>query len=201
MRLFGRRQPLHRRLAAAGGLSLDEAVGSRGPAAAPPGWDGEQRGEPGIHGVPRARRWDAVATAEAPSLGGDEVHFAALPDGSLVVDDDGEVDDAAGGDLSPLADALEGRLEPPYRAEGVRRSGSLWGVAGRRIAVVREPALDGDEAELVVTSGGRTLTVDGHRRVARAPALEAAGGEEGTEFVVRATRLDGDLWEVETAAL
>jgi hypothetical protein len=196
VRLFGRRQPLHRRLADAGGLTLGEPAGPAGPAAAPPGWDGEQRGEPGIHGVPRARRWDAVATAEAPALTGDEVHFTALPDGSLVV-----AEDAEDGDLSPLADALEGRLAPPYRAEAVRRSGGLWGVAGRRITVVREATLEGEEVELVVTSGGRTLTVDGRPRLARAPGLEAAGAGEGAEFVVRATRLDGDLWEVEAAPL
>lgn len=200
MRLFGHREPLHRRLADAGGLSLDDPAGAQGPAAAPPGWDGEQRGEPGIHGVPRARRWDAVATAEAPTLRLDEVHFAVLPDGALIVDEDGDA--AEEGDLSPLADALERRLAPPFRAEGVRRSGALWGVAGRRITVVREGALDGEEAELVVTSRGRTLTVDGHPRPARAPALEAAGTEvAGSAFVVRATRLDGDLWEVEAAAL
>lgn len=196
MRLFGRSRPLHRRLADAGGLSLDDAAPRPGPAAAPPGWDGEQRGEPGIHGVPRARRWDAVATAEAPELRGDEVHFTALPDGRLVVDED-EPDGA----LAPLADALEARLTAPYRAEGVRRDGALWGVAGRRIAVVREPRLDGEEAELVVTRGGRSLTVDGRPRLARAPALEAAAAGEGAEFVLRATRLDDDLWEVETAPL
>lgn len=195
MRIFGRRQPLHRRLAEAGGLSFD-APAQPGLAAAPPGWDGEQRGEPGIHGVPRPRRWDTVATAEAPALQGKEVHFTALPDGSLVVDED----EPEGG-LSPLADALEARLAPPYRAEAVRRDGALWGVAGRRIVVVDEPTLDGDEAELVVTRGGRTLTVDGRPRLARAPALEAAGAGEGPEFVVRATRLDGDLWEVEAAPL
>jgi hypothetical protein len=196
VRLFGRRQPLHRRLADAGGLSLDDRPVPPGPAAAPPGWDGEQRGEPGIHGVPRARRWDAVATAEAPALEGDEVRFASLPDGSLVVDEE-----AGDGDLSPLAEALEARLAPPYRAEGVRRSGALWGVAGRRIAVVREPSLDGEAAELVVTAQGRTLTVDGRPRLARAPGLEAAGAQEAPEFVVRASRLDGDLWEVEAAPL
>ena len=117
------------------GLSLgDGSAPPPGPAAAPPGWDGEQRGEPGIHGVPRARRWDAVVAAHAPELHGDTVHFVALGDGSLVVDED-QPDDA----LTPLADALETRLAPPYRAEAVRRDGSLWGVAGRRIALVREP--------------------------------------------------------------
>jgi hypothetical protein len=195
VRIFGRRQPLHRRLAEEGGLSFD-APAPPGLAAAPPGWDGEQRGEPGIHGVPRPRRWDAVATAEAPDLQGKEVHFVALPDGSLVVDED----EPEGG-LSPLADALETRLTPPYRAEAVRRDGALWGVAGRRITIVDEPTINGDEAELVVTRGGRTLTVDGRPRLARAPAFEAAGAGEGPEFVVRATRLDGELWEVEAAPL
>ena len=197
MRLFGRNQAVHRRLAAAAGLSLGDAEQKMsGPPAAPPGWDGEQRGEPGIHGVPRARRWDAVATAEAPALRGSAVHFVALPDGTLVVDED-EPDDA----LTPLAGAVEARLEPPYRAEGVRRRGTLWGVAGRRIVVVREPGIDGDEAELVVNAGGRALTVDGEQRVPRAPAFEAAGAALGPEFVIRATRLDDDLWEVQASAL
>lgn len=197
MRLFGRKQPLHRRLADEAGLSLDDSrQAPPGPAAAPPGWDGEQRGEPGIHGVPRARRWDAVATAEAPGLLGDVVHFAALEDGTLVVEED-EPD----GTLAPLADALEARLGPPYRAEGVRRRGALWGVAGRSITLVREPGLDGEEAELVVRGGERTLTVDGQPRAGRAPGLEAAGAAEGADHVVRAARLDDDVWEVEASAL
>ena len=197
MRLFGRRRSLHRELADAGGLSLgDGSAPPPGPAAAPPGWDGEQRGEPGIHGVPRARRWDAVVTASAPALHGDAVHFVVLDDGLLVVDED-QPDDA----LTPLADALEARLAPPYRAEGVRRDGSLWGVAGRRITLVREPGLEGVEAELVVAEAGRTLTIDGVQHVARAPALESAGAAEAGEFVVRATRLDEDVWEVEVTPL
>ena len=198
MRLFGRRQPLHRALADAAGLSLgDGSSRPPGPSAAPPGWDGEQRGEPGIHGVPRARRWDAVVAAEAPGLTGDAVHFVALEDGTLVVEED-QPDDA----LSPLADAIETRLAPPYRAEAVRRDGTLWGVAGRRIVVVAEPGLSGDEAELVLTSSGWALTVDGQHRLAHVPALEAAGrASGGSDVVVRASRLDGDLWEVETAPL
>ena len=197
MGLFRRSAPLHRRLAAAAGLSLDAAAAQpRGPAAAPPAWDGEQRGEPGIHGVPRVRRWDAVETVDAPAIRGDSVHFVALPDGTLVVEED-EPD----GVLEPLADVLEARLAPPYRAEAVRRGGSSFGVAGRRIAVVEAPGLEGDEAELVVTAETRTLTVDGRPRLAHAPALEAAGAAGGGEFVVRASRLDGDLWEVEASPL
>ena len=198
MKLFGRRQPLHRELADAGGLSLgDGASRVPGPSAAPPGWDGEQRGEPGIHGVPRPRKWDAVVAADAPGLHGDTVHFAALEDGTLIVEED-QPDDA----LTPLADAIETRLAAPYRAEAVRRDGTLWGVAGRRITVVSEPGLAGEEAELVLTSAGWELTVDGRRRLAHVPALEAAGrAGGGGDVVVRASRLDGELWEVETAPL
>jgi len=179
VRLFGRRTPLHRQLSDAAGLSLsDGSPRPGGPSAAPPGWDGEQRGEPGIHGVPRARRWDAVVTADAPGLAGDTVHFVAL------------------------ADALETRLAPPYRAEGVRRDGPLWGVGGRRITIVSEPGLTGDEAELVLSSSGWVLTVDGRHRLANVPALEAAGRTGGSaDAVVRATRVADDLWEVETAPL
>src|SRR5437879_11666990 len=113
MRLFGRKQPLHRALAEEAGMSLgDVQPPPSGLAADPPGWDGEQRGEPGIHGVPRARRWDTVANADAPGLSGDAVHFVTLGDGTLVVDED-EPDGA----LAPLADAVEQTIPPPYRAE------------------------------------------------------------------------------------
>ena len=175
MRLFRRKPPLHHTLAREAGLSLGDRP-APGPqlSAAPPGWDGEQRGEPGIHGVPRARRWDAVVTAYAPGLGGDTVHFAALPDGSLVVDEDEP--DAA---LGPLAEAVETMLQAPYRVEAVRRDGDHWGVGARAIAVVAEPSLDGEEAELVVTDGQRSLTVDGRSHVPRAPALEAAAAQLG----------------------
>jgi uncharacterized protein (DUF2249 family) len=195
--LFRRRKPLHEQLAAAGELSL--GFGSAAPtglSSQPPGWDGEQRGEPGIHGVARARRWDAVATATAPGLRGDDVHFVALTDGTLVVEED-EPDHA----LAPLADAVEQTIPAPYRAEAVRRGPETWAVAASRIEIVAVPGLSGDRAELVVTRDGRTLTVDGRTRLGHAPALERIGQTAGTEYVVRAERLDGDLWEVEASPL
>ncbi|HVW88133.1 MAG TPA: hypothetical protein VHC01_01595 [Gaiellaceae bacterium] len=203
MRLFGRSKPLHRRLAEAAGLSLDGlsldgggAAQAPGLPAAPPGFDGEQRGEPGIHGVPRPRRWDAVATADAPGVLGESVAFVVLPDGTVLVDDDQP--EAA---LVPLADAVEARLPPPYRAEAVRRGPETWAVAARRIVVAEQRGLDGEEAELVSRAGERRLVVDGLGVLGRAPALEAAGERAGADYVVRATRLDGDLWEVSAAPL
>jgi hypothetical protein len=185
-------------LAEAGDLSLDpdRAASRLGQVAEPPGWDGAPRGEPGIHGVPRARRWDAVATAEAPALRGDAVHFVSLPDGTLLVEED-EPDDA----LAPLADAVETTIPAPYRAEAVRRGPTTWAVAASRVAVVEVPGLRGDAAELVVTREARTLHVDGRPTFGSAPALERAGEAQGAEYVVRATRLDGELWEVEATPL
>jgi hypothetical protein len=192
--LFGRRGPLHRRLAEEGGLNLDGPP--TGLAASPPGWDGEQRGEPGIHGVPRARRWDAVVTAVAPGLRVDALHFVVLADATVIVEED-----APDGSVAPLADAVEAVLATPYRAEAVRRDGDRFGVGARAITVVSEPGIEGEEAELVVADGQRSLTVDGRSHVARAPALQAAGERVGESYVVRANRIDGDVSEVEATPL
>jgi hypothetical protein len=193
MSLFRRSKPLHERLAEEAGL--DETPG-RGLAADAPGWDGEQRGEAGIHGVARARRWDAVTAVEAPGLRGDAVEFTALPDGSLVTESDEP--EAA---LTALAKAIEAQLAPPYRAEAVRRGPDQWAVAASRIAVVDVPDLEGDEVEVIATAEGRELHVDGRRSFGGVPALERLGEAEGQEFVVRGRRLDGTLWEVEATAL
>ena len=133
-----RRKPLHERLAEEGGLVEEPAPEPR------PSWDAA-----GIHGVPRPREWDAVAAAEAPDLAGDTVSFTALPDGTLLVDED--LDEGA---LTPLAEAVEAHLAAPYRAEAVRRGEGRWAVAARRIEVVRLPEdVQGDEIELTSHDG------------------------------------------------
>jgi hypothetical protein len=210
MGLFRRDKPLHEQLAEQAGLDLDGATGlgdNRGfPTAAPPEpaeprWEeklagSEVSGGPGVHGLARSRRWDSVAVAEAPGLQGNSVHFVALPDGTLVVDED-EPDDS----LGPLADAVEASLRPPYRAEAVRQSASRWSVAAVRIAVVSAPGLEGDEAELVTTADSSTLTVDGRPVYGSVASFERAGEAHGSTYVVRAERIDGDLWQVEALPL
>jgi hypothetical protein len=191
--LFRRRKPLHVQLAESAGLVEPAQPGL---AAEPPGWDGEQRGEAGIHGVPRARRWDVVTAAEVAGLRGDEVRFVGLPDHVLLSEED-EPDEA----LAALAEAVEDRLTPPYRAEAVRRGPEQWAVAASRIAVVELPGLHGDEAELVVTGGERALKVDGRPSLHSAPELVRAGEAVAQEYVVRARRLESSLWEVEATAL
>ena len=140
--LLRRDRPLHEQMAEEGGLDLgpEPSETGRGPSrlaglmhgladgflTAPPDEFGNPSplGEVGVHGVPRARRWDVVASARA-ELPVDEVHFAALPDGTLIVDED-----VPDGSLTPLAEAIEVTLNPPYRAEAVKREDGRLG--GRR---------------------------------------------------------------------
>jgi hypothetical protein len=167
------------RLAREGGVDLD---GTR-PEPTRPSWD-----EPGIHGRHRSRQWDAVTTLEAPDLPGDRVEFVALSPDEIVVD-------AGDTNVDLLAEAVERSIEPPYRAEAVRRDGELWAVAARRIEIVRLPDATGEQIELSSHEGERRLLIDGEPAFGSIPALERA------EHVVRARRIDGDAWEVETAAL
>jgi hypothetical protein len=138
----------------------------------------------------RPRRWDAVVSAETDQIRGAEVEFVALPDGSLIVDEE-----QGDGDLTPLADAVETQIPAPYRAQAVRRGADRWAVSARRIDVVSFEA-EGDEIELSVHGDERTLMVDGARAFGRLPELERLGGRQGTSYVVRAQRLEGDTWEV-----
>ena len=180
MSLFRKSEPLHVRLAREGGIDLD---GAERQAPTRPAWD-----EPGIHGRQRTRQWDTVATVEAPELTGDRVVFVALSAEEMVVEE-GDTQ------VEALAEAVERNIPPPYRAEGVRRDGDLWAVAARKLEIVRLPNVDGQEIELTSLDGERTLLVDGEQVFGSVPALERP------EHVVRARRVDGDAWEVETAPL
>jgi hypothetical protein len=176
--LFRRRESLHERLAREGGL--DDAA----PQDTTPRW-----GEVGIHGVARPREWDAVVTATT-DLEGQRAAFVVLPDGTLVIEDGPD-------DLRPLADAVEAELSPPYRAEAVRRGEDVWAVAARRIQVVTIDH-EGDRLELTVRGGERTLLVDGEPGFGSARELEALAPGDA---VVRATRIDGQDWEVQVDRL
>jgi hypothetical protein len=131
--------------------------------------------EAGITGLARPRDWDAVVLREQPELTGDELGFVALADGrTLPPEADG------------LARALDEVLERPYRAEAVRRSGTLWAAGAVRIQVLEGDAPGVATAlELVVQPGEEPpFAID------RRPP-----------YVLRARRLDGPLWEVETTPL
>jgi hypothetical protein len=172
-----RRKPLHQRLAEEGGLV--EPTGGR------PLFTGVI-GEAGIHGVPRERQYDAVVATDAPDVEGSNARFVALEDGTLLVEE-------GDGDLARLADAIEQEVKRPYRAIAVRRGGARWAVAAHGLRVIELPEPGGDEVELALRGEERTLVVDAMRVFGTLPELEKLA--EG-DAVVRASRLDGDLWEV-----
>lgn len=187
MGLF-RREKLHERLARQGGLAEDRPPE---PIDTQPRW-----GETGIHGLQRPRKWDVVLTAEAPDLDGDETQFTSLRGGTLVIDED-----VLAEDLEPLLLAVEEVLDPPYRAEGVRRHGDVWAVAARSIETVELPDVSGEELMLTMQDGTRSLTVDGAPEFGSVPALQRLAGERFESYVATATRLEGDIWEVRITPL
>lgn len=172
--------------------------------ALPSGSDAEPRNSmeqtafdvPAIHGGSRPRRWDTVVTVDAPSLPGEAVHFLALADGTLVVEED--VPDES---LTPLADAVEEQLELPYRAEGVRRGETVWALAAKEVDVAEiDEDVEGNLVELSVNEGEKTTLVDGETVFGSLADFERlAKGHDA--FVLRAERIDGNLWEVEVSPL
>ena len=191
MGFFRREEPLHEKLAREGGLdfrrSVDEPDG-------PPTIDPEHPlwRVAGIHGIPRAREWDAVLTAVAPDLPGNEADFVALPDGTLYTDDD-----LPDGALAPLADAFDGLLDAPYHAVALRQEEDVWSAAALRVDVVEVPEdVDGDQVDIVVTDDERRVLVDEAESRAEIPSLEDFAAQQFGSFVLRASRLDETLWEV-----
>ena len=168
--------------------------------ATPPGFDGDPGlGIPGVSGVPRPREWDAVESVSAPALRGDEIHFVALADAdrTLIVDED-EPNDS----VSPLADAIEATLSPPYRGVGRRQENDVWAVAAMSVDVVELPeSIAGESIELTRVGGRRELRLDGEDSNLELPKLDEIGGRRGDDYVLRAERLTETTWVVDSDVL
>lgn len=164
--------------------------------AAPPGFERETGlGIAGIHGDPRPRMWDAVASASAPGLSGDGVGFVVLDDGTVIVEED-----VPDGSLIPLADALERTVAPPYRAAAIRHERDVWAAVAEKTAIVELRLDEGDVVDLTFVDGERELTVDGERTIRPLPALDLLA-EEHRDVVLHAERVDGDVWTVDVFPL
>jgi hypothetical protein len=149
----------------------------------------------GITGLARGREWDAIATVEGGGSVGDEAVFVALEDGRLLPEGRTEAD------LQAMAGALAASIDPPYRALA-RRQPEFWAVGAVSIEVVQlrdDPG--GDSLEIVRTDEGLTTTIDDAPTGTPLPELERLGEARGSTYVVRANRLDGPLFEVESEAL
>ena len=153
---------------------------------------GPHWGEVGIHGIHRQREWDTVATVERKAAGS-EAWFVVLPDDSLVVED-------GDADPEPFRAALS--VAPPFRAHAVRRDGTTWAVAARKIETVElEEAPAGDEVEIAWDGAERTVRIDGQPTLRGVPALERLAGARHSTYVVTAVRLAGEVWEVAVSPL
>lgn len=143
------------------------------------------------------KEWDAATMAIVPGLAGNRVEFTTLPNGDVIV---GTEDGYA--DLSPLADAVEQHLSPPYRAAAARQTGELWGIGAKRIEVAQIPFPHGERLELSRNGDDEELRVDGEPSDAAVPPALAHVGEAVAEsFYVEAARIDGDLWDVKVSPL
>jgi hypothetical protein len=192
---FRREKPIHEQLAAEAGLDIEGLDDDLALAA---GAERLQTRVPmpsdllAMHGIPREREWDAVASAQAPDLPGEELEYVALADGTLVVDED--VPDGA---LVPLADALEGQIAAPYHGYAFWKEDDVWTVAAKRVQVVEVPEdVPGDEIALAVNDGNRSMAVDGEESRTEIPSLETFASQQFGSFVLHASRLDDTLWEV-----
>lgn len=104
--------------------------------------------------------------------------------------------------LTPFVRALEGAIEPPYRARAVRQDATTWAIGSVGIWVAELPGdLDGDELTLTVASDEAQLVVDGRPSFFGIDALRRLVGDRWQEYVLRGSRLDGGLWEVEVNPL
>jgi len=194
MGFLRRKEPLHEKLAREGGLDFPRAVQDLAGPMDPrhPFWQ-----VAGIHGVARAREWDAVVAAEAPELPGAEIDFVALEDGTLVVDEDLPEDS-----LAPLADALDAALEAPYHAYAHRRDGDVWVAAAIVVDVAEVPEdIDHDAVEIVVRDGEHMTVIGGELTNRRIESLEAIAEEDFESYFLEATRIDERLWEITVNAL
>lgn len=165
--------------------------------AAPPGLDGSTGlGLVGITGAPRPRNpWDAIVSVVAPSLPGETLVFHALPDGTLVVDED-----VPAGSVAPLADAVERSVQPPYRAEAVRHDADVWAVAARRVEMLDLPGVQGDELVASRVGDQVDLSVD-CVGVHPPEILRAALAAHPGDVAIVAERIDGALWSADVSPL
>ena len=139
---------------------------------------------------------DVAVTVRSSTLAGDRIEFTTLPNGDVIVERE-----QGDGDVSPLADAIEKKIEPPYRVVAARQSGDVWGVGAIRIQVAKVELAEGETIELTANDGDLKVRVDGEPSDAEVPELVKLGERVGPDYCVEAERIDGDFWDVKVSPL
>lgn len=161
-----------------------------------PGAAGSSRGDAlaGVTGQQRVRGWDAITVAATDGPPGvAAVRFVVLTAGAAGI----VVEEGPAEGIAALADAMSATLPPPYRAEAVRKEPGLWAVAATSIhAAVLPDDTPGNDIVLSRIGGEQLVRIDDFPAFLPLPAVAALAAGEGQDFVVRATRLQGTVWEV-----
>jgi hypothetical protein len=132
-----------------------------------------------------------VVSLLAPDIAGDYVSFVSLP-GRLLIVEEQEGDS----DLGVFADAVDKRLESPYRARALRADGNRFAMVAYEIETIQLPGLDGDELVVfAMPDGQRTAALDGKLLQPIPYGLEPILSESAPCLLTLAN-IDEDIWEV-----
>lgn len=132
-----------------------------------------------------------VVSLLASDVAGDYAVFVALPERLIIVEEQ-----EGDSDLGVLADAVEKRLQAPYRARALRVEGQRFVVVASEIETVELPGLDGEELVVfALPDGQRTAVLDGVRYELASPEAESIL-EESAPCLLRLENVDESVWEV-----
>lgn len=157
----------------------------------------------GVHGVARAREWDAVLVLELPALDDaplSEVALKLLPDGTVL----GGAADLPAEVLERLAAIAREETGLPAELRAVRTGVREWSLAVRRVRLelLALPEIDAQEIALAVPPGSPPVfLLDGEEAAPEGVLADAADelGRRGRAryrtFVARAARAEGG-WEL-----
>ncbi|MGA9762657.1 MAG: hypothetical protein WBQ14_09560 [Gaiellaceae bacterium] len=132
-----------------------------------------------------------VVSLIAPDVAGDYAVFVALPERLIIVEEQ-----EGDSDLGVLADAVEKRLQAPYRARALRVDGRRFVVVASEIETVELPGLGGEELVVfALPDGQRTAVLDGaHYELANSEVESILA--ESAPCLLRLENVDEHVWEL-----
>lgn len=162
----------------------------------PEGWDGGPINIPGLTGgLPLDDPWDAVVSASAPDLTGDEVRFAVDANGVTITGGDVSIEA-----LQPLAQAVAQQLAAPFWAVAVPDEDDTWTAAGTSSEVLQITSVTADTVEVSRVGGVVSARIDDAESDVPAEIAALLEGKAGDTAIV-AHRFAGSAWVAELYAL
>jgi len=132
-----------------------------------------------------------VVSLLAPDIAGDYAVFVGLPERLIIVEEQ-----EGDSDLGVLADAVEKRLQAPYRARALRVDDRRFVVVAGEIETIELPGLDGEELVVfALPDGQRTAVLDGARYQLASAEVESILGESAP-CLLRLENVDESVWEI-----